>query len=79
MAERKENTIAVTLHLTPGQIRDAYYQLLQVEHGDWFDEPEVLEELLKRDRQALKEFQEGKTIPWEEIYDTTDLIDARGH
>lgn len=67
MAERKKKTIAVTLHLMPEQIRDAYRQLLQVEHVDWFDEPEVIEELLKRDRQALKEFLEGKTIPWEKI------------
>ena len=67
MAERKQKTIAVTLHLTPEQIRDAYRQLLQVEHTDWFDEPEVIEELLRRDRQALKEFLEGKTIPWKKI------------
>jgi len=67
MAERKENTIAVTFHLTLKQIRDAYRQLLKVEHADWFDEPEVIEELLKRDRRALKEFREGKTIPWEKV------------
>jgi hypothetical protein len=67
MAERKEKIIAVTFHLTPEQIRDAYRQLLQVEHGDWFDEPEVIEELLMRDQQALKEFREGKTISWKKV------------
>jgi hypothetical protein len=64
MAERKQKTIAVTLHLTPKQIREAYRQLLQVEHVDWFEEPEVIKELLRRDRQALNEFREGQTIPW---------------
>lgn len=63
----KQKYIPVTIELTPEQIREAYAQVIKLEHEDWFYAPEVVEELLKRDRTALIEFKKGKTIPWEKL------------
>ncbi|MCW5933451.1 MAG: hypothetical protein KIT45_04020 [Fimbriimonadia bacterium] len=67
MPKQKEDKIAITLYLSPEQIREAYFQLLQAEHADWFEEPQVAEELLARDRDALKEYKEGETLSWTKI------------
>jgi hypothetical protein len=65
--QTKQKYIPITIKLTPEQVKEAYHQIVRIEHKDWFYEPEVLEELLKRDRKTLADFKKGKAIPWEKI------------
>lgn len=63
----RKRKVKVTLELTPEQVRQAYWQMLRQTHPDWFEEPEVIEELLRRRKQGLKELREGKAVAWEEL------------
>ncbi len=57
----------IPVYLTPEQIKEAYEQLIRTEHEDWFYEPEVTEELLRRGKKARAEVREGKTTDWKTL------------
>lgn len=57
----------IPVYLTPEQIKEAYEQLIRTEHEDWFYEPEVAEELLRRGKRAREELRRGKTVDWESL------------
>ena len=54
----------VPVFLTPSQVREAYRKLVEALAEDWLYEPEVVEDVVKRDAEAQKEFKEGKTTSW---------------
>ncbi len=64
----KASEIAVTIRLTPDQIKEAYRQVCEAEaEGDWIYEPEVVAEVVRRAKAARKELASGKTKSWDEF------------
>ena len=70
MPEQDERAIPVTIYLTPGQIREAYRELVESEvQEDWIDDPAVLQMLAKRERKVAKEVREGRFVTLPELQD----------
>jgi hypothetical protein len=59
MPKHKEQTIPVTLHLTPEQVEALIRQVTGAEE-DWMDDPRILRMLVERDRQVASELRAGK-------------------
>jgi len=59
MPKHKEQTIPVTLHLTPEQVEALIRQVTGAEE-DWMDDPRILRMLVERDRQVAAELRAGK-------------------
>jgi hypothetical protein len=59
MPKHKEQTIPVTLHLTPEQVEALIRQVTGAEE-DWMDDPRILRMLVERDRQVASELRVGK-------------------
>lgn len=57
----------IAVYLTPEQVKEACEQLIRTEHEDWFYEPEVAEELLRRGKKAKAEVREGKAADWKAV------------
>jgi len=70
MAEQDERAIPVTIYLTPGQIQEAYRQLVESEaQEDWMDDPAVLQMLARRERKVAEEVREGRFVTLPELQD----------
>ena len=68
MPKQSEKEIAVTIRLTPEQIRGAYHQLVEREQEeDWINDPEILEMLSRREKKVAKEIKNGKFVTLEEF------------
>lgn len=59
MPKHKDQTIPVTLHLTPDQVEALLHQVTGAEE-DWMDDPRILRMLTERDRQVASELRAGK-------------------
>ena len=60
MPKPKEQTIPITLHLTPEQVEALLRQVTGAEESDWMDDPRILRMLADRDRQVAAEIQAGQ-------------------
>ena len=68
MPKQSEKEIAVTIRLTPEQIRGAYHQLAEREQEeDWINDPQILEMLSKREKRVAKEIKEGNFVTFKEF------------
>ena len=59
MPKHKDQTIPVTLRLTPDQVEALLHQVTGAEE-DWMDDPRILRMLAKRDCQVATEIRSGK-------------------
>lgn len=59
MPKHKDQTIPVTLHLTPDQVEALLRQVTGAEE-DWMDDPRILRMLAERDRQVAVEIRSGQ-------------------
>ncbi|MFN4218188.1 MAG: hypothetical protein ACK4HB_02755 [Candidatus Bipolaricaulia bacterium] len=67
MPKHKEQTIAITLHLTPEQVEALLRQVTGAEEQDWMDDPRILRMLAERDRQVAEEIRAGHVATLTEL------------
>ncbi len=68
MVRQREKDIEITIKLTPGQIKEAYRQLMDKQKGrDWLDDPEIFEMLARRETKVAHEIKKGQFISLKEF------------
>lgn len=68
MVRQRGKNVEITVKLTPRQIKEAYRQLIEKQSGkDWFDDPDILKMLVKRESKVAQEIKKGQFISLNEF------------
>lgn len=68
MVRQRGKNVEITIKLTPRQIKESYRRLIEKQTGkDWFDDPDILKMLAKRESKVAQEIKKGQFITLKEF------------